>query len=165
MIKVLIIGADPQMGEVVGLSIGRRWPDANVCVRTTGAEGLEMVEETSPDVVLLCSSLPDMGLAKAIRRLRRISSVLLLVLGHQGGETEIVTTLQFGADAYVKLPCDMTELMARISCLLRRAGSSMGLPGGGKAGSRQLHGAEPCDLRSGHGGPMGNAKPYGIQAA
>ena len=125
MIKVLIIGADPQMGEVVGLSIGRRWPDANVSLRTTGAEGLEIVEQTSPDVVLLDSSLPDMGLAKAIRGLRRISSVLLLVLGHQGGETEIVTTLQFGADAYVKSPCDMTELMARISCLLRRAGSDM----------------------------------------
>ena len=44
MIKVLIIGADPQMGEVVGLNIGRRWPDANVSLRTTGAEGLEIVE-------------------------------------------------------------------------------------------------------------------------
>ena len=125
MVKVLIIGADPQTGEVIGLSIGRRWPDAKSWVRTTAADGLEMVEQTSPDVVLLYSSLTDMGLAKAIRELRRISSDLLLVRGHQGGETEIVTTLQFGADAYVKMPCDMTELMARISCLLRRAGSSM----------------------------------------
>ena len=28
MIKVLIIGTDTQAAEVVGLSIGRRWPDA-----------------------------------------------------------------------------------------------------------------------------------------
>ena len=123
MIKVLFIEANPQAAEAVVLSIGRRWPDAKVCVRTTAADGLELVEQTSPDVVLLHSSLPDMSLAEAIRGLRRISNVPLLALGHQGGETEIVTALQFGADAYVKLPCDMTELTARISCILRRAGS------------------------------------------
>ena len=123
MIKVLIIGADPQTGEVIGLSIGRRWPDAKSWVRTTAADGLEMVEQTSPDVVLLYSGLPDMALAEAIRGLRRISNAPLLVLGRQGGETEVVTALQRGADDYVKLPCGTTELMARISCLLRRAGS------------------------------------------
>ena len=54
---------------------------------------------------------------------RRNSDVPLQVLGHQGSEEEIVTALQIGADAYVKLPCDMSEIMARISCLLRRAGT------------------------------------------
>ena len=125
MIKLLIIGADLQAAEAVCLSIGMRWPDANVWVRTTAAEGLELAEQTSPDVVLLYSGLPDMDLAEAIRGLRRTSNVLLLVLGHQGSETEIVTALQFGADYYVKLPCGMTELMARISCLLRRAGTAV----------------------------------------
>ena len=123
MIKVLIIGADPQAAEVAGLNIGRRWADAESWVRTTAAEGLELVEQTSPDVVLLYAGLPDMALAEAIRGLRSISNGLLLVLGHQEGETEVVTALQFGADDYVKLPCGTTELMARISCLLRRAGS------------------------------------------
>ena len=123
MIKVLFIEADPQAAEEVGLSIGRRWPDAKVCVRTTAADGLELAKQTSHDVVLLDSSLPDMSLAGAMRGLRRISNVPLLALGHQEGEEEIVTALQLGADDYVRLPCDMTELMARISCLLRRAGS------------------------------------------
>ena len=121
MIKVLFIGTSG--AEVVGLSISRLWPDAKAWVRTTAEDGLELVDQTSPDVVLLYSSLPDMSLAEGIRGLRRISNVPLLVLGHQGGETEMVTALQFGADDYVKLPCDMTELTARISCLLRRAGS------------------------------------------
>ena len=66
MIKVLFIGADPQTAEAVGLNIGRRWPDAEAWVRTTAAAGLELVEQTSPDVVLLYPSLPDMALAKAI---------------------------------------------------------------------------------------------------
>ena len=126
MIKVVIIGADPQAAEVLGINIGRRWPEAESWARTTAAEGLELVEQTSPDVVLLYSGLPDMASAEAIRGLRRYSNVSLLVLGHQGGETEIVSALQFGADYYVKLPCGTTELMARISSLLRRAGSVVG---------------------------------------
>ena len=83
-----------------------------------------MAEKTSPDVVLLFSSSPDMSLAEAIRGLRRMSSApLILVLGDPEAEKDVVTALQFWADAYVKLPCDTAELMARICCLLRRAGS------------------------------------------
>ena len=122
MIKVLFIGADPQTAEVAN-HIRSRWPDAKSLVADSGADGIGLLEQTSPDMVLLYSSLPDMALAKAIWGLRRISNVLLLVLGHPESEREIVSALQIGADAFVKLPCDTAEVMARISSLLRRAGS------------------------------------------
>ena len=122
MIKVLFIGTDPQTAEVAN-HLRLRWPEAKSLVADGGADGLELLEQTSPDMVLLYSSLPDMALAKAIWGLRGMSNVLLLVLGHPEGEKEIVSALQIGADAYVKLPCDTAELMARISSLLQRAGS------------------------------------------
>ncbi len=74
-------------------------------------------------MVLLHPTFSDMSLAEAVQELRRFSNVPLLVLGHQGSETEIVTALQLGADDYVRLPCDMTEMMARVWALLRRTGA------------------------------------------
>ncbi len=107
--KVVFIGADPQTAEMAGLSLRLRWPDTTPVVATTAAAGLELVEQYSPDVVLLHPTFSDMSLAEAVQELRRFSNVPLLVLGHQGSETEIVTALQLGADDYVRLPCDMTE--------------------------------------------------------
>ena len=100
-----------------------RWPDATPLVATTALAGMELVEKESPDVVILHPTFSDMSLAEAIQELRRFSNVPLLVLGHQGSETEIVTALELGADDYVRLPCDMTEMMARVWALLRRVGA------------------------------------------
>lgn len=46
----------------------------------------------------------------------------LLVLGRQNDEMETVSSLEVGADDYVRSPCDLTELTARIWALLRRSG-------------------------------------------
>jgi DNA-binding response OmpR family regulator len=43
------------------------------------------------------------------------------VLGYQGDEMEVITALEAGADDYVRLPCDLTEIMTRVWALLRRA--------------------------------------------
>ena len=112
--KVIFIGADTQTAEIAGLSLRLRWPDAVPQVASTALAGLELVERESPDVVLLHPTFSDMSLAEAVQELRRFSNVPLLVLGHQGSETEIVTALEMGADDYVRLPCDMTEMMARV---------------------------------------------------
>ena len=37
---------------------------------------------------------------------------------------EAVTSLELGADDYVRLPCDLTELTTRIWALMRRAGTA-----------------------------------------
>ncbi len=78
--KVVFIGADPQVAEMVGLSIRLRWPGVTPLVATTTSEGLEIVEQASPDVVLLQVGLPDMSLSKALQQLRGFSNVPQLVL-------------------------------------------------------------------------------------
>ena len=121
--NVVFIGADPQTADMARLSLRLRWPDAAPLVATTASDGLEWVERETPDVVLLHPSFSDMSLEEAIQELRQFSNVPLMVLGHQGGETQIATALQLGADDYLRLPCDMTEMMARVWALLRRAGA------------------------------------------
>ncbi len=118
--KVVFIGPDSQVAEMVGLSISLRWPGVVPLVAAGPPEGLDLVESTSPDVVLLQANLGDLSLSKTIQQLRGFSNVPLLVLGQQGSETEVVTALESGADDYVRLPCDLTEMMARVWALLRR---------------------------------------------
>jgi two-component system, OmpR family, response regulator len=85
---------------------------------------MEMVEREWPNIVLLHPDFSDVTLAGAIQELRGFSNVPLLVLGHRNDEMEAVSSLEAGADDYVRLPCDLIELTARIWALIRRA--SMG---------------------------------------
>ena len=121
--KAVFIGSNSEIADMAWLSQRLRWPDATPLVATTASAGLELVERESPDVVLLHPTFSDMSLPEAVQALRRYSNVPLLVLSHQGGETEIVTALELGADDYLRLPCDMTEMMARVWALLRRVGA------------------------------------------
>ena len=120
--KAAFIGAEVRTAELVTLAVHLRWPDVDPLVATTAAEGLEMVERESPDVVIMHPDFTDMTLSSTIGELRGFTNVPLLVLGHQGDEMEVVTSLEVGADDYVRLPCDLTEIMVRIWALLRRVG-------------------------------------------
>ena len=113
--KILFIGTDPETVKTVGLQLSQRWPEAKTVQRANVEDSLELIEGTSIDVVVFYANFPDMESAtEAIRELRGISDIPLMVLSHQKSEQEVVTALHFGADDYVKLPCDPSELIGRI---------------------------------------------------
>lgn len=120
--KLVFIGADSRTAEMASLSVRLRWPDCSVIQATTAAQGIDLVEREWPNIVLLHPSFSDMTHTEAIHELRGFSNVPLLVLGHQNDEMETVSSLEIGADDYVRQPCDLTELTARIWALLRRSG-------------------------------------------
>lgn len=123
--KAIFIGVDDRTGDVAGLGMRLRWPDSTLLRAATGAGGLELVEQEWPDVVLMHPDFTDMPHSQAIKDLRRFSNVPLLVLGSQGDDMEAIASLELGADDYVRLPCDLTELTARIWALLRRTGAGV----------------------------------------
>ena len=120
--KFLFIGAEAQTVETVGANLAERWFEVEIAERANVADSLELLDGSS-DAVLLYADFPDLETSvQAIRRLRQISNIPIMVLSPQTGEREVVTALHFGADDYIKLPCETPELMARISFLLMRAG-------------------------------------------
>jgi len=123
MQKAVFIGADPQVAEIVRLGICLRWPDVTPLIATTGKGGLELVKEESPDLVLLRPDFPDKSLTEAIRELRAFTDVPLIVLNHQTNELEPVTALEAGADEYIQLPCELSELTFKVWSLMRRTGA------------------------------------------
>ena len=117
--KIVVIGPDPQVAEAVGLSMRIRWPDSIPFVAVTAEEGFRALVQAQAHVVILQADLPNMSMAKVLQRLKAITNAPVLVLG-KGGEAEVVTALETGADDYIRLPIDLIELMARVWAILRR---------------------------------------------
>ena len=96
--------------------------DFRVTAVATAAEALAAWDADRADIILLDLGLPDADGAVVIRRVRRESTVPILVISARGEERDKVAALEQGADDYVTKPFGLAELRARIGALLRRAG-------------------------------------------
>ena len=86
------------------------------------AEALAAWDADRADCILLDLGLPDRDGFDVISRIRRESTVPILVLSARSEETAKIHALELGADDYVTKPFGLGELRARIAALLRRAG-------------------------------------------
>jgi DNA-binding response OmpR family regulator len=96
--------------------------DKGYAVRSasTGMAGLGMVTDDPGDVVVLDLGLPDVEGRKLLRMLRAVTPIPVIVATARDDESEIVQTLDAGADDYVVKPFSAAQLDARIRALLRR---------------------------------------------
>ena len=85
-------------------------------------EALAAWDAERADCILLDLGLPDQDGFAVITRVRRESTVPILVLSARSEEAAKVQALELGADDYVTKPFGLAELRARIGALLRRAG-------------------------------------------
>ena len=120
--KALSIGNDEQTTEMASLSLRIRWPDCAIHIAKTLEEGLRALRHQSFDVLILHSRTDHVPLSRIVKEVRQLSDLPLLVLSRREEEFEIVGALEMGADEYVRLPCDLPEMMIRIWALLRRTG-------------------------------------------
>jgi DNA-binding response OmpR family regulator len=85
-----------------------------------GLTALELHTKHEPDLVILDWMLPKLDGLEVLRRIRRNSSVLVLMLTARTEETDRVVGLELGADDYLTKPFGRRELVARVRALLRR---------------------------------------------
>jgi len=119
--KILIVDDEPRLVEVLTVSFQFQWQDATVLAASDGEEGLELLYEHDPDVVVLDVGLPGMSGLDVLRELRRTSDVPVIILSAAGDETDQVRGLELGADGYLVKPFSSLALMAHIKAVLRRA--------------------------------------------
>lgn len=89
----------------------------------SGMEGVQRVAEGGYDVVVLDLGLPDIDGGQALKMIRSVSAVPVVVATARDEETEIVRILRDGADDYVVKPFSGAQLLARIEAILRRTRS------------------------------------------
>jgi two-component system, OmpR family, KDP operon response regulator KdpE len=88
----------------------------------TAMAALQQLLESPPDLILLDLGLPDIGGYEALRMMRAISSVPVVVVTARDDEADIIRVLDAGADDYVIKPFGAGQIEARIRAVLRRAG-------------------------------------------
>jgi two-component system, cell cycle response regulator len=95
--------------------------ELTVADAASGAEALEKLRESAPDLVVLGRSLPDMDGLDLLPQLKGTHDQFtpVLIASHRSATAERVLGLQKGADDYLPLPCDPDELLARVRALLR----------------------------------------------
>jgi two-component system KDP operon response regulator KdpE len=95
----------------------------------TAMAGLQLVLDTELDLVVLDLGLPDVDGRDALRMLRAVSKVPVIVATARDDEGVIVDVLNRGADDYLVKPFGPAQLDARIRAVLRRAGADgAGIP-------------------------------------
>ncbi len=87
----------------------------------SGQEGLRLLFEEKPDIVLLDVAMPGMDGWQTCQRIREITDIPIIMLtGKQKAEEDIVRGLDYGADEYLFKPVGNRELVARVRAVLRR---------------------------------------------
>jgi len=117
---ILLIEDEEAISEPLSAALVREGFDT--VVAGTAAEGMELFEKRSPDLVLLDVMLPDGDGREILRRIRETSRTPVVMLTARGEETDRVLGLELGADDYVTKPFSAAELAARVRAVLRRAG-------------------------------------------
>ncbi|HWM14933.1 MAG TPA: response regulator transcription factor [Gaiellaceae bacterium] len=118
--SILLIEDEEAISEPLAAALAREGFDT--IVAGTAAEGMELFETRSPDLVLLDVMLPDGDGRDLLRRIRETSRTPVVMLTARGEETDRVLGLELGADDYVTKPFSAAELAARVRAVLRRAG-------------------------------------------
>jgi DNA-binding response OmpR family regulator len=118
--KILVVDDDPvqtRLVEQVLTGNGYR-----VIKAASGEEGIRLVYEGKPDLVILDVLMPGIDGWQTCRCIREASDVPVIMLtGKRNAEDDIVRGLESGADEYLTKPVGNRELQARVKAALRRA--------------------------------------------
>lgn len=115
---VLVVDDEPRMVSFMRLNL--ELEGMRVSSAPNGREAVDQVRETMPDVVLLDVMMPVMDGFEALRRIRQLSAVPVLMLTAKDEEEDRVRGLELGADDYIGKPFSHRELVSRIKAVLRR---------------------------------------------
>jgi two-component system KDP operon response regulator KdpE len=96
----------------------------------SGEEGIRLVYEGKPDLVILDVLMPGIDGWQTCRCIRETSDVPIIMLtGKRNSEEDIVRGLECGADEYLTKPVGNREMLARVRAALRRADKPAGQHG------------------------------------
>ncbi len=117
----LVLAVDDEVGVLRLVRLELSAQGFNVETASSGAEALRLIEEHSPDIVLLDILMSEMSGIEVLHRLReKRSNVPVIFLTAVGREADKIRGLEMGADDYLVKPFNPDELSARVRAVLRR---------------------------------------------
>jgi two-component system, OmpR family, KDP operon response regulator KdpE len=126
--SILVIDDEAQIRKLLAITLQSN--DYKVSEAATGKEGLKMVANHPPDLILLDLGLPDENGHEVLKHLREWFSNPIIIVSVQSGEEDIVRALDNGANDYLIKPFRTGELLARVRSALRKVSNESNAPVG-----------------------------------
>jgi diguanylate cyclase (GGDEF)-like protein len=134
--RILVVDDEPPIRDILKFQLEHA--GFRVACAGTGEEGLKMVEQDPPDLVLLDLMIPEVDGYEVCRRLKSTYGsrhIPVIMLTARGELAEKLKGLENGANDYVTKPFSIPELLVRVRNVLswsqtqREANPLTGLPG------------------------------------
>ncbi len=124
---VLLVEDEPAQREVLSYNLDAE--GFRVVPADNGEDAMMLVEEESPDIIILDWMMPRLSGIEVCRRLKmrpETRAIPIIMLSARAEEVDRIRGLETGADDYVIKPYSVLELMARArrNCARARANSS-----------------------------------------
>ncbi|AOW10519.1 response regulator [Flavobacterium gilvum] len=115
--QILVIDDEIQIRKLLEITLDSN--NYRTIFAANAKEGLSMVANHQPDLVILDLGLPDEDGQVVLKRLREWYKNPIIILTVKNTEDEIVKALDNGANDYLTKPFRTQELLARIRTALR----------------------------------------------
>ena len=120
--KILVV--DDETLLVKGIRFNLQNEGYEVITGANGLEAVRLVQEESPNLVVLDVMMPEMDGLTACSKIREFSNVPIILLTAKTDDMDKLMGFDVGADDYLTKPFNILELKARIRALLRRTTAS-----------------------------------------
>jgi two-component system response regulator RegX3 len=110
------------MGELIRLYMDKEGAETVLC--ESAEQGLEAFQASAFDLIVLDINLPGIDGFEFLQRLRKQSSVPVVIVSARDADEDMILGLGIGADEFVTKPFSPRVLTARVRAILRRASDS-----------------------------------------
>jgi DNA-binding response OmpR family regulator len=116
--RILLVEDDRRVRRATALALADEGYE--VLEAPDGEDGLSLLIEKRPDLVLLDVMLPGRDGFEICREIRKTSDVPIIFVTARSDTVDVVVGLESGGDDYLTKPFAPRELIARVRALLRR---------------------------------------------
>jgi CheY-like chemotaxis protein len=121
MAKILIAEDEQDIRDLITFTL--RFAGHDVTAASNGAEAIELVEKTMPDLIMLDVRMPRMDGYEAcefIKAQEATKHIPVIFLSAKGQDTEVRAGLEVGATDYILKPFAPDKLTERVSEILAK---------------------------------------------
>ncbi len=123
--KILTVDDDPDILDVLHLTLSEQY---DVIQAPNGQEGLKIVQQKIPDLIVCDYMMPVMNgreFAKSLKKDILLRHIPVIMLTGKGEVKDRIDGIEAGVDDYMVKPFAPDELLARIKMILRRTVRSL----------------------------------------
>ncbi len=120
MPKATILSVDDDQGLQTVVTHYLTGEGYDMLSATSGKQLMEVLQNHTPNIILLDLVLPDTDGISILAQLRGMKKIPVIVVSGKSDTTEKIVCLEMGADDYMTKPFEMRELSARIKAVIRR---------------------------------------------